>query len=611
MSASANHCDIPHIQLLAPQVANQIAAGEVVERPASVLKELLENSLDAGADRIDVEVEQGGIRLLRIRDNGCGIRRSELALAISRHATSKIQTLQDLAAIRSLGFRGEALASIASVARLSVTSRFYDAELGYKLHNETGTMDAVAHPIGTVVEMRDLFYNTPARRKFLRTEKTEFNHLHETLKRLVLSRHNVAFSLKHNQRAVFSLPAVSDQQGQQQRIARLCGNNLIEHSLYLDAAGQQVDLHVYGWISAPTFSRSQADLQYFFINGRMVKDKLITHAVRQAYADVLYGGRHPAYVLYLRIDPQAVDVNVHPTKNEVRFIESQVVHQFLVHSIQTTLAQTRPTANTDVISSPATNVNSSPTTLPNPAPPTYPTHQSNLPIRDKLPVQDTLHTYATLTQLNNAMPPPQATSSHTSPTEVPPLGYALAQIHGVYILAENNHGLVIVDMHAAHERIVYERLKLAWSSEKLHTQGLLVPVTIKLNSSEADLVEQHADAWQQLGFDLNRASVDSVLVRQVPLLLQKANVEQLVRDILSDFKQFGVSFRVENHSNELLATMACHGAVRAKRQLSLSEMNALLRDMERIERSNQCNHGRPTWVQLDLQALDGLFLRGR
>ena len=628
------------IQLLTPRLANQIAAGEVVERPASVAKELLENSLDAGATRIDVEVEQGGIKLLRVRDDGAGIEADDLPLALARHATSKIRELEDLERVLSLGFRGEALASIGSVARLTLTSRRRGAAQAWQVEAEGRDMEAqmqpAAHPDGTTVEVRDLFFNTPARRKFLRAEKTEFEHLQEVVRRLALTHFEVGFHLRHNGKTVLGLHPAGDEISRARRVASVCGPAFLEQALPLDI--ERNGLRLWGWVGLPTFSRSQADLQYFYVNGRMVRDKLVAHAVRQAYRDVLYNGRHPAFVLFLEIDPAAVDVNVHPTKHEVRFRDSRMVHDFLYGTLHRALADVRPE---DQLAAPAPAPRSEPLVsglaagefagqnemaLAEHVPPAaaaeprwQPTGggQSRMggsggyrpaPPSSGLPQAELQGAYREFFA-PLAEPAPQALPQGQG--DVPPLGYALAQLKGVYILAENAHGLVLVDMHAAHERITYERLKSAMASEGLRGQPLLVPESIALSQREGDCAEEHADWFARLGFELQRLGPETLAIRQIPALLKQAEASQLVRDVLSDLLEYGSSDRIQAHLNELLATMACHGAVRANRRLSLPEMNALLRDMEQTERSGQCNHGRPTWTQLGMDELDKLFLRGR
>lgn len=614
---------MPRINLLSQRLANQIAAGEVVERPASVVKELLENSLDAGATRLDIEVEQGGIKRLCIKDNGSGIHKEDLPLALSRHATSKITDLDDLENIASLGFRGEALASISSVSRLSLSSKAFEEgdSAGWKVETEGQGMEArlepVAHPQGTSVEVRDLFFNTPARKKFLKTEKTEFARIDEVVKRLALSRFDVQFNLQHNQRAIHQLRAASSDAEIQRRVSLVCGPAFVENSVYVDV--ESSGLRLWGWVSLPTFSRSQADLQYFYVNGRIIRDKLVTHAVKQAYRDVLFHGRHPAYVLYLELAPAGVDVNVHPTKHEVRFRDSRLVHDFLFSALHKALAEVRPSeqlaaqqqhAQTSEIA--AANYQAPVQAYDNA--PSNPVSQASLGLGsggsawqsrdyssgrgrfDTGQVQDQL---AALQRLNE------------SDAEVPPLGYAIAQLHGIYILAQNREGLIIVDMHAAHERITYERMKTACANEELKMQPLLVPLSIAVSQAEADCAEEQSATLLTLGIELERVAAESIVVRQVPSILKDSNIEQLVRDVLSDVKEYGSSDRIMAHQNELLSTMACHGSVRANRQLTIPEMNALLRDMEATERSGQCNHGRPTWVYQSLDELDKLFLRGQ
>ncbi|MDE0478876.1 MAG: DNA mismatch repair endonuclease MutL [Gammaproteobacteria bacterium] len=608
------------INRLSPRLANQIAAGEVVERPASVLKELLENSLDAGARRVDVEVEQGGKKLLRVRDDGGGIHKDDLALALSRHATSKISRPEDLAAIDSLGFRGEALASIGSVSRLELSSRAAetDSETGWTVRAEGQQMETSLEPcqhgVGATVEVRDLFFNTPARKKFLKTERTEFGRIDEVLKRLALSRFDVQFNLRHNQRTVHELRPALSELDQRRRIGLVCGPAFLENSVEVDqrAAG----LRLWGWISLPAFSRSQADLQYFYVNGRIVRDKIVSHAIRQAYQDVLYHGRHPAYVLFLELDPAAVDVNVHPTKHEVRFRDSRLVHDFLFRSLHRELADIKPEVpGSNQLSDQVPPETSREASERGDSEPWAQTAaQAALPLRDAAPIREAGGEYRFPTQASPASPavtPEQYAKLFGGGEEAPPLGYALAQLHGVYILAQNRDGLIIVDMHAAHERITYERMKQALEEESLRRQNLLVPLSLAVSEAEADCAEAHRESLLALGLELERVAAESVVVRQVPALLKDGDIEQLVRDVLSDLLEFGSSDRLENRRNELLSTMACHGSVRANRRLGIDEMNALLRDMEATERSGQCNHGRPTWVWQSMDELDKLFLRGR
>ncbi|WP_312256313.1 DNA mismatch repair endonuclease MutL [Stutzerimonas nitrititolerans] len=620
------------IQLLNPRLANQIAAGEVVERPASVIKELLENSLDSGARRIDVEVEQGGVKLLRVRDDGSGISAEDLPLALARHATSKIRDLEDLERVMSLGFRGEALASISSVSRLTLTSRTAEAAEAWQVETEGRDMEArvqpAAHPVGTSVEVRDLFFNTPARRKFLRSEKTEFDHLQEVIKRLALARFDVGFHLRHNGKAVLALHAAGEDAARARRVAAVCGSAFLEQALPIEV--ERSGLRLWGWVGLPTFSRSQADLQYFYVNGRMVRDKLVAHAVRQAYRDVLFNGRHPTFVLFLDVDPAVVDVNVHPTKHEVRFRDNRMVHDFLYGILHRALGDVRPE---DQLAAPASvtsmtqvsglaagefagqnEMSLSASVLEQPQTETQPWRGPGAGYQAPRPTPTGSHTAEAQGAYREFFAPlPQAgvASLPESHEDVPPLGYALAQLKGVYILAENAQGMVLVDMHAAHERITYERLKTAMASEGLRGQPLLVPETISLSQREADCAEEHAQWFQMLGFELQRLGPESLAIRQIPSLLKQAEATRLVGDVLSDLLEYGTSDRIQAHLNELLATMACHGAVRANRRLTLPEMNGLLRDMEQTERSGQCNHGRPTWTQLGMADLDKLFLRGR
>jgi len=625
------------IELLSPRLANQIAAGEVVERPASVIKELLENSLDSGARRIDVDVEQGGVKLLRVRDDGSGIAADDLPLALARHATSKIRELEDLEGVMSLGFRGEALASISSVARLTLTSRTASASEAWQVETEgrdmTPRVQPAAHPVGTSVEVRDLFFNTPARRKFLKTEKTEFDHLHEVIRRLALARFDVGFHLRHNGKSILSLHEAADDVARARRVGTICSPGFLEQALPIEV--ERNGLRLWGWVGLPTFSRSQADLQYFFVNGRAVRDKLVAHAVRQAYRDVLFNGRHPTFVLFLELDPTGVDVNVHPTKHEVRFRDGRMVHDFLYGTLHRALADVRPE---DQLAAPAavsgivrpsgqeagefgpqgemrlaTSVLEQPQAAPyQQGSGTGGGYQYQYTPRptQALPVAEAQNVYREFF----APLDPAATTPAPLPQsqgDIPPLGYALAQLKGIYILAENAVGLVLVDMHAAHERIMYERLKVAMASEGLSGQPLLVPESLALSQREADCAEEHAQWFQRLGFELQRLGPESLAIRQIPALLKQAEANRLVQDVLADLMEYGTSDRIQAHLNELLGTMACHGAVRANRRLAIPEMNGLLRDMENTERSGQCNHGRPTWTQLGLDDLDKLFLRGR
>ena len=607
-----------HIKQLSPHLINQIAAGEVVERPASVVKELLENALDAQAENIELDIEQGGMKRIRIRDNGIGIAQDELSLALSRHATSKIENLDDLENVQSLGFRGEALPSISSISRLKISTRQKDTEQAWSLQGDGqevfGDPEPIAHPQGTTIDVKDLFFNVPARRKFLKTEKTEFRHLEDVVKKIALSRFDVGFALRHNGKSVLQLRSAENRVAADKRVAEVCGSAFIEQSLYFDhsAAG----LRLWGWMGLPTFSRSQADLQYFFVNGRVIRDRVVSHAVRQAYQDVLYHGRHPAYVLFLELDPKLVDVNAHPTKHEVRFREARLVHDFLYHTLHQALADVRPgddlTGGTEddkaIPDLPKREIEST----------TYsqrqPQQHLNIPVRETMEVYKQLHTPYSPTTATSSRPAssmPVQLPEDNGNGEIPPLGFAVAQIHGVFILAENAEGLIVVDMHAAHERITYEHLKRSMSEDNIRSQPLLVPVSLATSKKEADYAESNKAVFETLGFQLDRLDAEKLVIRAVPSLLKDTDVESLVRDVLSDLVMHGTTDRIQAAMNEILGTMACHNSVRANRKLSVPEMNALLRDMERTERSGQCNHGRPTWTQLTMDQLDKLFMRGQ
>ena len=606
------------IRILEPRLANQIAAGEVVERPASVVKEAVENSLDAGATRIEIDVESGGTRLIRIRDDGTGIDGDDLALALARHATSKIDSIEDLEAVQSLGFRGEALASIASVSRLTLTANTEASSVqGQQAFCEGRDMSVAVkpapHPRGTTLEVRDLFYNTPARRKFLRTEKTEFGHLHEVVKRQALSRPEVTFVLRHNGKQTLQLNAAVSEAELRRRVATVCGTDFAEHAVVIER--QAGPMRLWGWVAEPTFYRSQADLQYFFVNGRVIRDKLVSHAIRQAYRDVLFHGRHPAFVLFLELDAAGVDVNVHPTKHEVRFRDSRSVHDFLFGTLSRALADVRPgqptptepaTGSEERAFQPGMNLASggSPTLL-----------GQGDQILSAVGASSHRFDGGSSGQMSRWREPalsrvPQPEFAQ-EPAEIPPLGFAVAQLHGIYILAENQHGLVLVDMHAAHERITYERLKQARDGSGITSQPLLVPLTLAVSSREAAIAEEQSGELASLGLLIEATGEESIVCRELPAALKDADAEALVRDVLGDLLEFGTSDRIASSLDELLSTLACHTSVRANRRLTLPEMNALLRDMEETERSGQCNHGRPTWVQLGMSELDKLFLRGR
>ncbi|MCL4128759.1 UNVERIFIED_CONTAM: hypothetical protein GTU68_060187 [Idotea baltica] len=616
------------INQLDARLVNQIAAGEIIERPASIIKELIENALDAGASRIEIEIEMAGIKRIKITDNGHGILKQDLAMALSRHATSKITSMTDLEQIATLGFRGEALPSIASVTRLTIQSKEQNAEQAWMVSsdgdNKINEATPIAHPVGTTIEARDLFYNTPARRKFLRTETTEFKHLDQVVRRMALSRFDVEFKLSNNGRVTLHLPAVAFDDVR--RIKSICGDNVADNSLYFD--DQRNDMRLYGWLGLPSFSRSQADMQYFYLNGRLIRDKTIIHAVRLGYRDVLFHGRHPIYVMYLEMDPAGVDVNVHPTKHEVRFNQSREVHGFIFRAIQQQLSGSAG----DVGSLQVDSISGAASPQP-----INPNASTNAQITEQTPLRysDQSAGYQPTDRLTPAMVREQiggyqqiGESAFRAGSEVPttgsqqtlgqgdagvmpPMGYALAQLKGIYILAENEAGLILVDMHAAHERITYERLKRNMRETNIAQQPLLVPVTIQVSATEVQAWQSQQDVFSQLGLEVEQIDEQVLIVRSVPELLADADISQLVRDVLSDLVANEGSNRVEETMHELLSSMACHGSVRANRLLSIAEMNALLRDMEITERSGQCNHGRPTWVQMSIAQLDGWFKRGQ
>lgn len=630
------------IQALSDLLANQIAAGEVVERPSSIVKELVENALDAGASQVDIAIEKGGLQLIEIKDDGLGIHQDDLPLAITRHATSKIASLDDLEAIETLGFRGEALASTAAVSRLSVQSKFHLSETAYALSIEGNNADVIVKPCalrqGTTIQVADLFYNTPARKKFLRSERTEWNHIEETFKKMVLSHFHVGFSLRHNQKLIHQMPALSDADRYLERVSLVCGKPFTQHCL--PVRHHVAGLQLFGWVSEPVFSRSQGDCQYFYLNGRMIRDKVITHAVKQAYRDVLFHGRHPAFVLFLSLDPKWVDVNVHPNKHEVRFRDSAMIHGFITRSISEVLSQTKPQAIPEAVAAPEQT--------PQPAmrsegkvaasfdsPAVSQQVQVRVPTGDSVPLstpqyvkgqpprperQASLALQKELLDFADKqaspMPEQQQVASQSSegadaPQRCPPLGYAIGQCHGIYILAQNDQGLVIVDMHAAHERLTYEAFKKAYTGDALALQPLLVPITVTVSAREVALAETHQDTLAKAGMIIDCMGEETLVVRQLPSLLRCKDVPALLRDILADLAEYEVSTQIESLLDELLATLSCHQAVRANDQLSLPEMNQLLRDMEQTERTNQCNHGRPTWTQMPIKDLDKLFKRGQ
>jgi DNA mismatch repair protein MutL len=625
---------MPAIQLLPDLLINQIAAGEVIERPASALKELLENSLDAHATEIGVQLEGGGIKLLRVRDNGCGISPNELSYALMRHATSKIGSLEDLQRVASMGFRGEALASMASVAQVTLTSRNTEADHAWQIIAVDGTQSAAtpaAHAPGTSVEMRELYFNTPARRKFLKTEGTEFAYCDEAFKRIALSRPGVAFTLQHNTRTVWQLPV----QTLTQRIAALLGDDFAQSAVAVER--QAANLRLTGMTSLPAYSRATRDAQYFFVNGRFVRDKVLAHALRQAYQDILHHQRHPAFVLFLEMPPEGVDANVHPAKIEVRFRESQSIHQFVFHALQQPLST--PIAETNAENPAPHQLSQSSENRP---PLKQHFHQHTMPL-GTAQRQAAYRLWETQTDNHNISHPSFSTgqasadgnfSNNLVPSSLGvdsanddgtsaenrstnftadehPLGYALAQLSGIYILAQNQQGLIVVDMHAAHERIVYERLKTAFDEQRIPTQPLLIPVSFVADLLEVATAEEQQNALLQLGFELAPLSPNTLAVRAMPAMLKQAHAEIAAREVLHELREYGASRALSERRNEILSTLACHSAVRANQQLTQPEMNNILREMERTERSGQCNHGRPTWFQVSLDELDAMFMRGK
>ena len=591
------------IKKLDTLLANQIAAGEVVERPASCIKELIENCLDANAKRIDIEIEDGGSKLIKIRDNGSGVHPDDLGVALSRHATSKIYNFDDLEKVATLGFRGEALASISSVSRLTLTS-CVEGSIAFQVAvqgvDQKPEVMPAAHPKGTTVEVRDLFFNTPARRKFLRKQKTEFDHIDEVVKRIALSAFDVDFTLKHNQKLVRHYKAAKSLIEEEQRIASLCGKAFIDHAIKIES--EIAGLKIHGWISLPTFSRSQADLQYFYINGRIVKDKVINHAMRQAYHDVLYGGRFPAYVLFIGIDPGQVDVNVHPTKHEVRFRESRLVHDFIFKTVKDSLSHIKvkeaPTVSLTKIVEPEFEA----------------VTQNNFVYKEPEAPKIYSQQIDQYEKLAAAPPPsyePAEEVVNVEKEQSHPLGYAIGQLRNIYILAENADGLIVVDMRAAHERVIYEKLKADFASDSLCAQPLLVPVTVSLSVHEVNMVEERLQYFADLGLKISIIGQESIAIREIPALLREIDLVKFIQDILSDISLMGESFQIEKLQHKVLGTMACHASVRAQRKMTILEMNALLRQMENTSNSGQCNHGRPTWLKLTLPELDKLFLRGR
>ncbi|HMN43428.1 MAG TPA: DNA mismatch repair endonuclease MutL [Povalibacter sp.] len=597
------------IRILPEQLIHQIAAGEVVERPASVIKELIENSIDAGATRVDVDIEEGGVRLIRVRDNGGGIEREELALALSRHATSKITTIDDLERVATLGFRGEALPSIASVSRMRLTSRAAGSDTAYAVSADNGVLSPVEpapHPPGTTVEVRDLFFNVPARRKFLRAERTEAQHIARAIERLALSSFKTAFSLTVGKKLVAEYPAAHSQIERERRVAQIVGDEFMANALFVehDSAGCRLT----GWLCQPTYARAQPDLQHFYLNGRTLRDRVIASAIRLGYRDVIFGGRHPAYVLFIEIDPTQVDVNAHPAKLEVRFRDGRHVHDFLFRTVERVLRDTYAGASTPA-PAPASIDTFMPTTTPAG---TWPSRGPQYAVSNRsFGSQSSLG-------LRVAEPPVAAFAPAVDPlpqaaisTETPPLGFALAQLHGVYILSQAPDGLILVDMHAAHERTTYERMKAALGDGALASQPLLTPLAISVSQAEADVLEEHAAMLSTAGLEIERTGPSGVQVRAIPAFLKASHVDELVQRVGADLVANGATRGIEEALNEVLGTIACHGAVRAHRNLTIPEMNALLREMERTVRSDQCNHGRPTWTYVSMGDLDRMFLRGR
>jgi DNA mismatch repair protein MutL len=617
---------MPRIHPLPDTLISQIAAGEVVERPASVVKELVENALDAGSQAVEIALEHGGLKRIRVVDDGWGIEADDLPLALARHATSKIASLDDLEAVRSLGFRGEALASIASVARVSVMSRHAKAQRGFRIASEgaaaAGAPEPAAHAAGTTVDVADLYFNTPARRKFLKSEATEFAHCEAVVKRAALSRPDVAFTLKHNGRVSMHLPrsdfprrtqAVLGKEfaGGMRAIDAGIGEGAGEGAGETGAPGLRLSLR--GFAGSPAFSRAARDLQFAYVNGRFVRDKLLAHALREAYRDVMHGDRHPAYVVHLDIDPRAVDVNVHPSKTEVRFRDSRALHQFVYHAVSRALSASIPAAPpADAFGRPSQEAAVSQQAAR--AAHEFPGSGAQATLGVAQPRADYGAFFSP-----EASPPAGAaaaasrgeTAGDTARDGMPPLGYALAQLHGLYVLAQNQRGLVLVDMHAAHERILYEKLKLALDARRMQAQKLLVPSVFNADRLDVATAEEHEATLHALGFDIAPLSPTTLAVRAVPAMLAAGNLPELARSILHDIRELGASRIITERQDDLLATMACHGAVRAQRNLSVAEMNALLRQMEETERSGQCNHGRPTWYQMSIDDLDKLFMRGR
>jgi DNA mismatch repair protein MutL len=596
------------IRVLDNHLIDQIAAGEVIERPASIVKELVENSLDAGAQSVEVEIEAGGVRLTRVRDDGCGIPVAELRLALSRHATSKIANADDLGAITTLGFRGEALPSIASVSRFEITSRHANEDRAASVSVDAGQVSEpspAAHPTGTTIEVRDLFYNLPARRKFLRSEVTEQGHIVRLLERLALSRDDVAFRLRSGSRTLLDAPARSNAGGASARLGRIVGREFVESAIDIDHSAGPV--RISGWIGAPAAARATSDMQFWFVNGRAVRDRLLMNAVRLGYRDVLYSGRQPAYVLYLELDPSLVDVNAHPQKLELRFRDSRQIHDFVFRAVERKLAGTKP--GSSAVPPGAANIGQYmqarfPHVVDGGAP------QGVWAVAEALRgMSADPHPHVVEVMQGESAGMHDSAHGHVDP-DAQPLGTALAQVHGIYILAQNEQGLVLVDMHAAHERVLYERLK-EQAGSSVPTQQLLVPVAVELKVDELDALMAQGDEWRAAGFDLERLAPETLVVRSVPAMLPADDIPALVREVIGDVATDSASHHLDGATDRLLGTIACRSAIHAHRRLTLPEMNALLRQMEQTPRADQCNHGRPTWTQVSLHELDRMFLRGR
>ena len=613
---------IQRVKALDDHLINKIAAGEVIERPASIVKELLENSLDAGATQIVIDIEKGGIKRISVADNGSGIIKEDITLALSRHATSKLKQEDDLYAIQSLGFRGEALPSIISVARFSIVTKTINDEHAWKLTTQGGDEVEAPHPAaaktGTKVEIKDLFFNTPARRKFTRTQTTEFNHIERVVRQLALSRMDVGFELIHNQRCIYKLTPVDNEKELKHRLKKLLGEDFISNMIAMDASTQTIKLG--GWVSSPTLTRSQRDRQYLFLNGRFIKDKTISHAITRAYKDVVYHDRHPLFVLYVTINPALVDVNVHPAKAEVRFSDGRAVHDFIYHSISRAIATDQPRRqiverNINYAESSRSGFQATQTRMP--------TARSQ---QLKMMVEESIQSYKQLHPENEWTQSPLQSSLSADAQKISPatreeldgqnqqeheLGYALGQLHGIYILAQNINGLIIVDMHAAHERITYEKLKQQYQQSDVQVQQLIIPVEIKVTQPELETALKIKPLLQQLGFETGQLGENTLVIRSTPALLASADSSQLVKDILADVDEHGFTEQTELMVNTILSTIACHGSVRANRKMTIEEMNALLRQIEQTERSGQCNHGRPTWFSYELAQIDKWFKRGQ